>query len=73
MLRLLFAAIPKAGWNCLFYAVYHNEVAIAETLLMRGVDPEHCDNEGMKAIDWGEYMGFGNTCSLFERFQPQLA
>lgn len=57
----------------MFYAAFHNEVAIAEKLLQRGADPEHRDSKDMKAIDWGEHMGFGNICSLFEIFKAQLA
>lgn len=65
--------IRQAGWSCLFYATYHDEVNLVQFLLERGADPERKDKRGMKAIDWGEHMGFGEICALFTRFESQLS
>ncbi|CAN0478715.1 unnamed protein product, partial [Scytosiphon promiscuus] len=48
-------------------------VNVVQFLLARGADPERKDKRGMKAIDWGEHMGFGEICALFARFESQLA
>lgn len=69
---LLWKSLVQAGWTCLFYAVFHNEVSITGFLLESGANPEHCDKKGMMAIDWGEYLNFGNVCALFERFKGRL-
>lgn len=63
----------QAGWTCLFYATYHNEANIVQYLLMHGADLDQKDNQGMAAIDWGEHMGFGETCAVFSSFESQLA
>eukprot|EP00903_Cladosiphon_okamuranus_P010374 g9814.t1 len=62
-----------AGWTCLFYATYHNEANIVQYLLMHGADPDQKDHRGMTAVDWGEHMGFGETCAIFCSFESQLA
>ncbi|CAN0360000.1 unnamed protein product, partial [Scytosiphon promiscuus] len=61
------------GWTCLFYATYHNEANIVQYLLMHGADTEHKDSRGMAAVDWGEHMGFGETCAVFSSFESHLA
>ena len=63
----------QAGWTCLFYATYHNEANIVQYLLMHGADPELKDKRGLTAVDWGEHMGFGETCAIFSSFEYQLA
>ncbi|CAM9540043.1 unnamed protein product, partial [Discosporangium mesarthrocarpum] len=62
-----------AGWTCLFYGTFHNEVDIVSKLLERGADVEHKDKRGMLAVDWGDYMDFGEICHLLEHFQPALS
>ena len=70
---VLSCPLAQAGWTCLFYATYHNEANIVQYLLMHGAEPEHKDNRGMTAVDWGEHMGFGETCAIFSSFESQLA
>lgn len=45
---------------------------MVQFLLARGADPERKDKRDMKAIDWGEHMGFGEICALFSRFESHL-
>lgn len=73
MYGLRFSHARQAGWTCLFYATYHNEVSIVQYLLVRGANLDHKDKRGLKAIDWGEHMGFGETCAQFANFNPKLA
>ena len=65
-------AARQVGWTCLFYATYRNEANIVQYLLMHGADPDKKDNRGMTAVDWGEHMGFGETCAVFSSFESQL-
>lgn len=75
LITKVFVFLPafQAGWTCLFYATYHNEANIVQYLLMHGADPEKKDKRGMTAVDWGEHMGFGETCAVFSSFESQLA
>lgn len=75
VLLLVFGCLSgwQAGWTCLHYATYHNESNIVQYLLMHGADLDKRDNRGMKAIDWGEHMNFGETCAIFSSFESHLA
>jgi hypothetical protein len=60
-------------WNALFYAAYGGNIKVVERILNMGVNKRLKDKKKMMALDWAEFMKFGEVASLLETFTISMS
>ena len=65
--------VDNFHWNALFYAAYGGQIKVVEKILNQGINKKLKDKKKMMAIDWADFMGFGEIAALLESFQISMS